>query len=304
MPPEDFIFEELQPGMEVKANPLRKMSRSLSNLSNQNTNNFQRKRELEKKISIHEFEEAKGNLNKLIVQTIYNYISVQKEMKALQMMIETYTQSPAFGNAKQFQGEHETALHKCQVLESELNAFKTELGDVASTLENIRTRSPSMARKNSSQSLVSSSSSSNKSDTIDRRNAKISNTDNLTLATGWQDDDDWDDSNELSPQTPVNHSITIPVPPPMKGSSSIPSPPPPPPLIVTPKKEEEPQPPKVVALYQYDADTPDTISMGEGEQFIVIDEDQGGWTKVQRVDTQFYDDIGEGFVPTSFIQKM
>ena len=63
VPPEDFIFEELQPGMEVKASTLRKTSRSISTASvdlNPNTNNYQRKRELEKKIGIHEIELAKG----------------------------------------------------------------------------------------------------------------------------------------------------------------------------------------------------------------------------------------------------
>ena len=54
VPPEDFVFEELQPGMEVNANTLRKISRSSSKIDlNHNTNNFQRKRELERKISIH-----------------------------------------------------------------------------------------------------------------------------------------------------------------------------------------------------------------------------------------------------------
>eukprot|EP00091_Calanus_sinicus_P011888 TRINITY_DN26819_c0_g1_i1.p1 TRINITY_DN26819_c0_g1~~TRINITY_DN26819_c0_g1_i1.p1 ORF type:complete len:164 (-),score=33.29 TRINITY_DN26819_c0_g1_i1:189-680(-) len=43
VPPEDFVFEELQPGMEVNANTLRKFSRSSSKIDlNHNTNNFQR----------------------------------------------------------------------------------------------------------------------------------------------------------------------------------------------------------------------------------------------------------------------
>merc|ERR1711970_1683028 len=110
---------------------------------------------------------------------------------------------------------------------------------------------------------------------------------------------DWDDDFEESDGTSIeiNHSITIPVPPPMQGSvSSAPPPPPPPPpapgLPAPPEKEEEPQPKKIVALYPFDADTPDTLSMAEGEEFVVLVEDQDGWTKVQRVDNRFFDDIG------------
>ena len=46
------------------------------------------------------------------------------------------------------------------------------------------------------------------------------------------------------------------------------------------------------------------ISMAAGEEFIVIENDQDGWTKVRRVDRRYFDDVGEGFVPTSFIQSL
>ena len=69
VPPEDFVFEELQPGMEVNANTLRKISRSASKIDlNHNENNFQRKRELERKISIHEIEVTKGKMTSDIVE--------------------------------------------------------------------------------------------------------------------------------------------------------------------------------------------------------------------------------------------
>ena len=48
-------------------------------------------------------------------------------MKALQMMIETYKQNPGFGNAKQFQGEYDTATHKVQMLESEVKSLKPNM---------------------------------------------------------------------------------------------------------------------------------------------------------------------------------
>ena len=55
--------------MEVNANTLRKISRSASKIDlNHNTNNFQRKRELERKISIHEIEVTKGKMTSDIVE--------------------------------------------------------------------------------------------------------------------------------------------------------------------------------------------------------------------------------------------
>jgi len=61
---------------------------------------------------------------------------------------------------------------------------------------------------------------------------------------------------------------------------------------------------KVVALYAFNACTDVNIPMVEGEQFYQVLEDQGGWTMVRRVDGRFFQDTGEGFVPTSFIQRI
>ena len=80
MPPEDFIFEELQPGMDVKATALRKTSRSMSTIDlNSNTNNYQRKRELEKKIGIHEIELAKGTQTYYKANTNAKYLYFSSE---------------------------------------------------------------------------------------------------------------------------------------------------------------------------------------------------------------------------------
>ena len=61
---------------------------------------------------------------------------------------------------------------------------------------------------------------------------------------------------------------------------------------------------QVVALYAFDVCTEGNIPMVEGEQFYEVLEDQGGWTRVKRVDGRFFQDEGEGFVPTSFIRKL
>ena len=52
-------------------------------------------------------------------------------MKALQMMVQTYSQNPKFGDAKKFQGELDTATHKVQMLESDLHPLKNELQEVS-----------------------------------------------------------------------------------------------------------------------------------------------------------------------------
>ena len=61
---------------------------------------------------------------------------------------------------------------------------------------------------------------------------------------------------------------------------------------------------RVTAVYPFASDSFDTIPMAEREEFILIEGDQNGWTKVRRVDARYFDDVGEGFVPTSFIQSL
>ena len=209
------------------------------------------------------------------------------------MMIETYKQSPNFGDAKQFQGEYETAVHKVQVLEEELKALKAELDDVHGRLEDIRSKSPSMSRKNSSQSLVSNSNSSNSTTSRTKPQTKPMRSDD------WEDD--FDDENEKY-VTESDRSISISVPPPVQGSAA-PPPPPPPPSFNT-QVAEEPDLKKVVALYSFDSDSSDTITITEGEEFYVVEEDQDGWTKVKRVDGSNNNGLTEGFIPTSYIQDI
>jgi len=273
VPPTDFVFEELMPGMEVKSNHEKRnsMSRGRSkqalNVEKGNINYFQRKRELQKKIEAQESDVLKG----------------QKEMKSLQLMIQTYTQNPKFGDVKQFQGELDAAAHKVQLLESELHAMQTELVDVNNTLENIKNQSPSVSQikreKSPSGSLASSLLSthvsvSSVSSSLDggQESKKHQGLDsgifltgsNKSPATEWEEDV-YDD---LSTPWPTEHQE------------------------------------KVIALYPFESDSADTIPMVENEEFIIIEGDQDGWTKVKRMDTRFFDDVGEGFVPTSFIKSL
>ena len=61
----------------------------------------------------------------------------------------------------------------------------------------------------------------------------------------------------------------------------------------------------VIALYDYAVDCSESnnnIAMEAGEEFIVTEDDEGGWTKVRRKNIN--SEGGEGFVPTDYLQWM
>ena len=58
-----------------------------------------------------------------------------------------------------------------------------------------------------------------------------------------------------------------------------------------------------VALYSYTGDCSESsIAMEAGEEFIVTEGDEGGWTKVRRKNINT--EGAEGFVPTAYLQWM
>ena len=61
---------------------------------------------------------------------------------------------------------------------------------------------------------------------------------------------------------------------------------------------------RVSAIYCYRSDSNETISMAEGEEFLVLETDQEGWTKVRRRNKSIYDPRDIGFVPTSFVRTL
>ena len=75
VPPIDFVFEELMPGMEVKSNGEKRnsMSRARSkqalNAERGNINYFQRKRELQKKIEAQESDVLKGKQYSIMISS-------------------------------------------------------------------------------------------------------------------------------------------------------------------------------------------------------------------------------------------
>ena len=61
---------------------------------------------------------------------------------------------------------------------------------------------------------------------------------------------------------------------------------------------------RVSAIYSYTSDSSETITMAEGEEFLVLETDQEGWTKVRRSSRSIYDPRDIGFVPTSFVRAL
>merc|ERR1719427_1286157 len=251
MPPADFVFEELIPGVEVKTNVEKRnswsrRSKQVLNAEKGNINYFQKKRELEKKIEVQESDLLKG----------------QKEKKSLQLMIQSYTQNPKFGDVTKFQGELDAAAHKVQLLESKLQAMQTELVDVNNTLENMKKQSPAINKIRRERSPSGSFASS------------LSST-QVTVESASDTDSEWEED--------AYDDLSAPSAPPAESISKL---------------------SLVVASFSFESDSSDTIPMAEGEEFLLMEEDHDGWTKVKRVDNRFFEDMGEGFVPTSYIQSL
>ena len=55
----------------------------------------------------------------------------------------------------------------------------------------------------------------------------------------------------------------------------------------------------VVALFDYVSEAEETMSMEEGETFVVIEEDSNGWTVVRKKNG-----TAEGYVPTTYLENV
>ena len=53
-----------------------------------------------------------------------------KEIAALQLMVQSYTDNPKFGDAKNIQSELDSAIYNVQMFESDLQALNMELKDI------------------------------------------------------------------------------------------------------------------------------------------------------------------------------
>ena len=99
-PPKDLAFDEMTNGVEMKVGTLgRKKSKAKLNKYAEENSLFGKKRELEKQIEEMETEIEKG----------------KKEISALRLMVQSYTNNPKFGDASKFQSELDTAIYNVQV---------------------------------------------------------------------------------------------------------------------------------------------------------------------------------------------
>ena len=255
VPPHDLSFEDIPGEFRAKYGTLvRTKSKPKLNKPEENKHLFPRKRDIEERIKWIESDIIKGILCPVNFVDIYlpTHISGNKEIKAIQIMVQSYKQNPKFGNPKKFQEELEVVILKVQKLESELHSLNQDLTDVNQQLE----------QKNRL----------NKSPLITPR----------TISKIGSDSPGGSRSSSAGYGTISNYSGSD------KDSESIEN------------SENEESIETVVALYPYSGDCGDsTIAMEAGEEFIVTEVDEEGWTKVRRknIDNQ----EGEGFVPSAFL---
>ena len=286
---------------------------------------YQQKRQLQMKIESIEEKISKGKIlcsGIAAHDTLTSFVPGQKEMSGLQLMVQSYTCNPKFGDVSRFKEELDRATLTVQLHESDLYALNSELSSINSRLEGIRRSSsfsqPALTmtmtrRERSPEGSVASSPPSHSSGYPS------------TASVGSTSDKDNDSIEEPSDykrriQTLLSQSDALYMPN-MRVSADygLPShpeprpeddedylPPPPDDLLEDPPTPvfENCQTSKFVALYAFDVCTEGNIPMVEGEQFYQVLEDQGGWTRVRRVDDRFFQDEGEGFVPTSFLQRL
>ena len=126
VPPSDFTFEELGPGLGEKesrsgsgqgrAGNLEKRNSLIRTWSKQSlvkeksahtVNYYQLKRELEKNVEAVESEVARG----------------QKEMRSLQVMVATYRTNPKFGDVAQFEVELQSVTLRVQHSQAQVHSL-------------------------------------------------------------------------------------------------------------------------------------------------------------------------------------
>merc|ERR1719397_1291049 len=122
LPPADIQFQDMSDSRsdrERKSSSLsRRISRVNFNYKKEKQSLFQERRKLTRKVDALKVEIGKGT----------------KEMRALQLMIQTYTNTPQFGDAAKFQPELNSIAAKVQRQEAELSALQRSLDLVESKM--------------------------------------------------------------------------------------------------------------------------------------------------------------------------
>ena len=193
-------------------------------------------------------------------------MSGKKEMTGLQLMVETYTKNPSYGDVNKFRAELDKVTHKVQVLESELFSVSSEMkevvrrlgsqqetADTAETVSLCGSESHSSGYPSSASSLEVGEGESQYGGSVASYRSTIH-----SLIT-----------NSPGLYLPSTHT---------EEGEDLPLPPPPPELV------PGPAPDLVTALYQFEVMAEGNIEMAEGEEFYRLGEDEEGWVKVRRLD--------------------
>jgi len=188
----------------------------------------------------------------------------QKEINALRVMIQSYTQNPSFGDPRKFQEELDVTILRVQTLESDLYSQQLMLND--------------MEERNVNKSSVQVLDSSNPTITSPE-GSRCSSTGYGTMSNYSDSDEECASVTEIKNREAIGHDVTV------KSLHSFDT------------------KVKAIALYPYKGDCGDScISMKSGEEFLVIERDDHGWTKIRKENES--GKFLEGFVPTSYIENI
>jgi hypothetical protein len=182
-------------------------------------------------------------------------------------MVQSYTTNPKFGDAKKFQSELDSAIHHIQVLESDLHALNSQLKDVIDQLKEKKGNSPQPSvSTHLTIPMAEKSSAGSGSKFLQSDSAGYGTISNYS-------------SSDRGSEGFDNKEVKISLHDDFRDES----------LAI------------VVAMYSYNGDCSESsIAMEAGEEFIVTEGDEGGWTKVRRKEGDSED--CEGFVPTAYLQ--
>ena len=206
-----------------------------------------------------------------------------KEIKALRVMIQSYTQHPSFGDVKTFQEELDSAILKVQKLEADLHSLNLALKELEYQLEEKQCiqkpvlLTPSPSHRLSVNSTEGSLASSAGYGTINSYSSSEGCDDGgIDGSDGGSDDGSYGGSNDGSDDGSDGMDGGS------DGGNDIIS------IDI------------VYALYNYDGKCGESsIAMIAGELFTRVGEDEDGWTKVRR--RKNTGQRWQGFVPTSYL---
>ena len=221
-------------------------------------------------------------------------------MSGLQLMIESYTKNPSYGDVNKFRAELDKVTHRVQLLESDLFSLNTELSEIVKRLG----PDPAETCLDSTVETVSLCGSDSRSETQSQSSGYPSSASSLEVAEVESQYGGSVGSYRTTIQSLINNSPGLYLPASTQEhqqleeedeDEDLPLPPPPSDLLDQVEVLEEVE--VVTALYSFEVMTEGNIPLAEGEQVYRLGPDEEGWMKVRRLDGS-----EEGFVPTSFLR--